>query len=64
VCHDGYSVTITCHWDPDHLSPHSATQRYPDLDEALRLVKSWTPRVGTIAYSAAQWLTRGVSNNA
>jgi hypothetical protein len=29
VCHDGYSLTITGHWDPDHPNPHSATQRYP-----------------------------------
>lgn len=64
VCHAGCSLTTDGHWDPEHLSPHSATQRHADLDEALRLAKNWAPRVGTITYTAAQWLTRRTSKNA
>ncbi len=58
VCHDGSSLTTDGHWEPELPGPRSARQRYADLDEALRLAKKWAPRIGTIDYTAAQWLTR------
>ncbi|MGH3527965.1 MAG: hypothetical protein ACRDRF_03800 [Pseudonocardiaceae bacterium] len=58
VCHDGYSLTTDGHWEPELPGPRSATQRYAQLDSAVRLATQWAPRIGTIDYTAAQWLTR------